>query len=323
MKSRTLKTVLSGVVALVFVFGVAVTAPAAFPEKQINYIICFNPGGQSDVTARVQQKDLAEALGVPVVMQYKVGAGGAVGWTALVRSKRDGYTIAGNNIPHIILQPLMRKNPGYQTDQLVPIYLFETTPIGLAVRNDSPFMTAQDFMDFAEKNKGVITVAGVGTYTGHHITYLQFTDLTGLKLTYIPFTGAAPQVAAFIGGHSTAIFGNSNNLVDHKDKIRVLAMGTEKRFKPFFPDVPTFKELGINMTAGISRGVCAPPDTPADRIAVLEKAFDTVCRGKNFVGKMEEMGFEVNNLGAAEFKAWLDGKKKEYTELLKKLGQIK
>jgi tripartite-type tricarboxylate transporter receptor subunit TctC len=130
-------------------------------------------------------------------------------------------------------------------------------------------------------------------------------------------------VAAFIGGHATAIFGNSNNLVDHKDKIRVLAMGTEKRFKPYFPDVPTFKELGINMTAGISRGVCAPPGTPADRIAVLEKAFDKVCRGKNFVSKMEEMGFEVDNLGAKEFGMWLDSKKKEYTELLKRMGQIK
>ena len=323
MKRKMLRILLSGMVALVFILGVTGAAPAAFPEKQVNYIVCFNPGGQSDVTARVQQKELAEALGVPIVMQYKVGAGGAVGWTALARSKSDGYTIAGNNIPHIILQPLMRKNPGYQTDQLVPIYLFETTPIGLAVRKDSPFKTAQDFMDYAKKNKGVITVAGVGTYTGHHLTYLQFTDLTGLKVTYIPFTGAAPQVAAFIGGHTTAIFGNSNNLVDHKDKIRVLAMGTEKRFKPYFPDVPTFKELGINMTAGISRGVCAPPGTPADRIAVLEKAFDKVCRGKNFVSKMEEMGFEVNHLGAQEFKVWLDGKKKEYTELLRKLKQIK
>lgn len=130
-------------------------------------------------------------------------------------------------------------------------------------------------------------------------------------------------MAAFIGGHATAIFGNSNDLVTHKDKIRVLAMGTEKRFKPFFPDVPTFKELGINMTAGISRGVCVPPGTPKDRIAVLEKAFDKVCRGKNFVSKMEEMGFEVNNLGAKEFGEWLANKEKEYTDLLRKLKQIK
>ena len=100
-------------------------------------------------------------------------------------------------------------------------------------------------------------------------------------------------------------------------------MGTEKRFKPYFPDVPTFKELGINMTAGISRGVCVPPGTPKDRIAVLEKAFDKVCRGKNFVSKMEGMGFEVNNLGAKEFGEWLADKKIEYTDLLRKLKQIK
>lgn len=306
-----------------FTFLFSPTAAAKYPDKPINYIICFNPGGQSDVTARVQQKALEEALGVPVVIQYKVGAGGAVGWAALVRSKADGYTIAGNNIPHIILQPLMRKDPGYTTEQLTPIYLFETTPIGLAVRNDSPFKTAQDFIDYAKKNPGVITVAGVGTYTGHHITYLHFTKLTGTKVMYIPFTGAAPQVAAFIGGHTTAIFGNSNDLVTHKDKIRVLAMGTEKRFAPYFPDAPTFKDMGINMTAGISRGVCGPPGLPEDKITVLEEAFDKVCRGKEFVSKMEEMGFWVDNLKSKEFARWLEEKEKEYTDLLKEMKLLK
>jgi tripartite-type tricarboxylate transporter receptor subunit TctC len=77
------------------------------------------------------------------------------------------------------------------------------------------------------------------------------------------------------------------------------------------------------MTAGISRGVCAPPGTPADRIAVLEKAFDKVCRSKDFVGKMEEMGFEVNHLNAAQFKAYVDAKKKEYTALLRKMKLLK
>jgi tripartite-type tricarboxylate transporter receptor subunit TctC len=320
---RKIKVLLSGITALACIVGLAGFSWAAFPDKPINYIICFNPGGQSDVTARLQQKDLEKALGVSVVVQYRVGAGGAVGWADLVRSKPDGYTIAGNNIPHIILQPLMRKDAGYQTDQLVEIYMFETTPIGLAVRKDSPYKNMKEFLDFAKKNPGVITVAGVGTYTGHHITYLQFTDLTGVKLTYIPFTGAAPQVAAFLGGNAAAIFANSNDLVQHKDKIRVLAMGTEKRFKPYFPDVPTFKELGINMTAGISRGVCAPPGTPPDRIAVLEKAFDKICRSKNFVSKMEQMGFEVNNLNAAQYTKYVAEKKKEYTDLLRKLKMIK
>jgi tripartite-type tricarboxylate transporter receptor subunit TctC len=320
---RRMSRTLLGMAVFILIAGFSGLLWAGFPDQPVTYIIPFNPGGQSDVTARLQQKGLEEALGVSVVIQYKVGAGGAVGWSDLVRSKPDGYTIAGDNIPHIILQPLMRKDAGYETDQLLQIYLFETTPIGLAVRKESPYKNMKEFLDFAKKNPGVITAAGVGTYTGHHIAYLQFTELSGAKLTYIPFTGAAPEVAAFLGGHATAIFGNSNDLVQHKDEIRVLAMGTEKRFKPYFPDVPTFKDLGINMTAGISRGVCAPPGTPADRIAVLEKAFDKVCRSKDFVGKMEEMGFEVNHLNAAQFKAYVDAKKKEYTALLRKMKLLK
>jgi len=267
-----------------------------YPAKSITYIIPFNPGGQSDITAQYQKDDLEKVLGVNIVIKYMPGAGGAVAWSNLVKAKPDGYTICGNNIPHIIVQPLARKNAGYKTDQLVPVYMFETTPIGLAVLKSSPFKTLDDFLAYAKKHPEEITIGGSGTYTGHHLALLQLQKLTGTKFTYIPSTGAAPSVANFLGGHTQALFANSNDLVQHKDKIRILAMGTEKRFKPYFPDVPTFKELGINMTAGIDRGVCVPPETPDNVIKTLEDAFDKVCNGDTFVNKMTELGFLVRHL---------------------------
>ena len=250
------------------------------------------------------------------------GAGGAVAWSNLVKAKPDGYTICGNNIPHIIVQPLARKNAGYKTDQLVPVYMFETTPIGLAVLKSSPFKTLDDFLAYAKKHPEEITIGGSGTYTGHHLALLQLQKLTGTKFTYIPSTGAAPSVANFLGGHTQALFANSNDLVQHKDKIRILAMGTEKRFKPYFPDVPTFKELGINMTAGIDRGVCVPPETPDNVIKTLEDAFDKVCNGDTFVNKMTELGFLVRHLKSKEFKKYIEQKTEEYTQILKDLGVI-
>ena len=251
------------------------------------------------------------------------GAGGAVAWSNLVKAKPDGYTICGNNIPHIIVQPLARKNAGYKTEQLIPVYMFETTPIGLAVLKSSPFKNLNDFLSYAKKHPGEITIGGSGTYTGHHLALLQLEKLTGTKFTYIPSTGAAPSVANFLGGHTQALFANSNDLVQQKDKIRILAIGTEKRFKPFFPDVPTFKELGINMTAGIDRGVCVPPGTPDNIVKTLENAFDKVCNGDTFVNKMTQLGFLVRHLKSKEFKKYIEEKTKEYTQILKDLGVIK
>lgn len=287
-----------------------------FPNKPITYIIPFDPGGQSDLEARRQQPILEQILGVPVVVIYKQGGGGSVGWSELVQSPADGYTIAGNNIPHIILQPLQRKNAGYETQDLEPVALFQTTPIGLAVLKSSPFQTLTDFITYAKTNPGVITVAGSGTWSGHHFAYLQLEKLTGAKVTYIPFTGAAPQVTAFLGGHTTAILANSNDLVQHQDRIRILAIGSAERFAPL-PEVPTFLELGYPMTPSIDRGVCVPKGTPTNRIRVLEEAFLAIANDPAIQKQMLDQGFVPVALGAAEFKNYILEKADELTELIK------
>ncbi|MCK5735941.1 MAG: hypothetical protein KAH21_05655, partial [Spirochaetaceae bacterium] len=136
-----------------------------------------------------------------------------------------------------------------------------------------------------------------------------------------PSTGAAPSVANFLGGHTDALFANSNDLVTHNDDIIVLGLGTEERFT-LLPDAPTFMEQGIDMTAGIDRGVCVPQGTPADVIAVLEDAFRKVCTDPEFMAKMEDMGMVVQNLGAAEYKAYIEKTAAKYEEILKQLGVI-
>jgi tripartite-type tricarboxylate transporter receptor subunit TctC len=292
-----------------------------YPSKQVTYIIPFDPGGQSDITAQYQKADLEEALGVNVLIKHMPGAGGAVAWASLVKTAPDGYTISGNNVPHIIAQPLVRGDAGYETEELEPVYMFQTTPIGLAVLKESEFDTLDDFIDYAKANPGKITVGGSGTHSGHHIALLQLQKLTGAEFTYIPATGAAPSVANFLGGHTMALFANSNDLVQHYDKIRVLAIGTDKRFDAL-PDVPTFKEEGVKMTAGIDRGVCAPPGTPADVIKVLEDAFDVVCKADTFVSKMEELGFVVHNVKSRQFKKYIAEKQEEIETTLRELGEI-
>ncbi|MFA5026400.1 MAG: tripartite tricarboxylate transporter substrate-binding protein, partial [Candidatus Methylomirabilota bacterium] len=149
-------------VALALV-GVAAAGTAGFPSKRITYNICFNPGGESDITARFQEGPLKKILGVDIAINYKIGGGGALCWADLVKTRPDGYTIAGHNLPHTALQPLEMGNAGYKTLDLKSIYYFESTPNLLLVRNDSPYKTLKDFVAGAKQKPGTFTVGGSGT----------------------------------------------------------------------------------------------------------------------------------------------------------------
>lgn len=307
------------ILALVVCLGLALAAPPAFakyPEKPIVYQIPFGPGGQSDLEARRQQPYLEKLLGVKVIVQYKPGGGGSIGWATLVKAKPDGYFISGINIPHIVLQPLARGNAGYKTDQIKPIALFQATPIGLAVLKSSKFKSLKDLVAFAKKNPGAVVCGGSGTWSGHHIAHLQFSKMAGIKMTYIPSKGAAKSVAAFLGGHVQALWANSNDLVQHADKIRVLAFGTEKPF-PNMPKVPTFKSLGYPLLASIDRGAGAPPGTPDAIIKVLEKAFLTIANDPKVKAQMKKEGFVPLAMGSAETKAYIQEKVKVWAPVVK------
>lgn len=290
---------------------------ADYPSKPITYSIPFNPGGQSDLEARRQQPLLENALDTKIVVQYKPGGGGSLGWADLVTQKPDGYFISAINIPHIILQPMARGDAGYTTEQIEPVAFFQATPIGLAVMNSSPFQTLEDLIEHAQKNPGAVILTGSGTWSGHHVANFQFQDMINTQMTYIPQTGAAPAVAALLGGHAQGMWGNSNDLVQHADKIRVLAFATSE---PFFamPDVPTFNSKGYKLLASIDRGVGVPPGTPAERIAVLEKAFLDIANNPEIIETMKKEGYVPLAMGAEESKAYIQEMMKEWAPIVQK-----
>lgn len=288
-----------------------------YPTRQLTYLIPFDPGGQSDVEARRQQSHLSRILGQQVIIDYKVGGGGALGWRELVKSKPDGYVFAGFNIPHTILQPL-QQDVGYKTEQLVPVALFQKTPVGLAVPVNSPYNTLKDFIEAAKKEPGKLTVGGSSFFSGPHFATMLFDKLAGIKLSYVPFTGAAPQVTALLGGHTDAGMTFSNDLVRFKDKLRVLALATDERMSEL-PDVPTFKELGFNLVEAVDRGVIVPPKTPEEVVKKLEKAFLEISANPEIQAEMIKQGFVPVSMGAAESKAYLDKLTAHYKALFKEV----
>lgn len=256
--------------------GLALAAPAFaqdYPSRAIEYIIPFDPGGESDITARLQQPLMEEALGVGVNVRHQPGGGGAVAWSEFQNNAEpDGHEIIGINIPHIVAQPIQRADAGYATEDFDIITWFHLTPHVMVVRADSPFETLDDLLDFARENPQSLTVGGSGTFTGNHLETLRLQELAEVQMTYIPFTGTGPLPAAVLGGHVGAVMSNATLGVQLDGDVRVLAVAAEERLE-IMPDTPTFQELGYDIVGGTYRGVAAPKGTPADRMEILADLF--------------------------------------------------
>ena len=297
------------VVVLIIGIGMLAVASAAqcasregdrYPTKSINYLVVWDPGGQSDRTARLQQPLLEKMLGQKIVIDYKVGGGGAVGWAQFVRSRPDGYSIAGTNLPTIVTQPMLQE-VGYKTDQFLPICDFQYTPLVMAVKKDSPYKSLKDFLAAAKTDPGKRSIGGVALWSITHIMALNLMKEAGIQAQFVPHTGSASLISNILGGHVDVGVFYSDDMVRLKDQVHVLAIATREKF-PGRADVPTFKEQGFDYDAGVSRGVALPTGAPDYALKKLEKAFVEITNSPEYVQTMVSQGFVPRVLNAQQFK---------------------
>lgn len=291
-----------------------------FPDKNIVYQITFSPGGGSDIRARQQQPMLEEMLGVKMLMQYKPGGGGSIGWANLVKQKADGYFMSGINIPHIILQPLARENAGYQTEQIVPVILFQHIPFGLTVLKDSQFQTLEELIAYAKENPGTVTVGGSGTWDATHIAHLQFEEMAGVKMTYVPHKGGKPKQASLLGGHTMVSWFGVSEWLPYGDKVRNLAVGTEEPV-PTNPDLPTFKSKGYDLTSAVYHGVGVPQGTPADVVAKLEATFLKIANDPEVQARKLKDGILPIAMPSADAQVLIKSKVDAWTPIVKQFAK--
>lgn len=265
-------------------------ATAEYPEKPIRYIITFGPGGESDITARLQQPFFKQKFGQDFVIEYKPGGGGAVGWASLNSLPGDGYTIMGVNLPHIVLQP-QQKAVGYKTSDLTMVYWFHYTPDAIVVTKDSEFKTIKDLIAYAKANPGKLTLSGSGKGTAPHLAQVLFDKKAGVKTTYVAFGGTGPSVTALMGKQVKGAMAFTTVAANYPD-TRLLAVAMEKRH-PKFPDVPTFKEVGIDLVSGAYRGIAVPKSTPEPIRKKLSDMIAEINRDPAFKKKMEDGGFAM------------------------------
>ena len=292
-----------------------------FPNKSVNYVIPFGPGGESDITARHQQSFFKDKFDENLVISYKPGGGGALGWAQLNKMRGDGYNIMGINLPHIIIKP-RQKNVGFKTEDIAGVYMFHYTPDAIVVREDSPFNSLQDLINYARNNPGKLTFSGSGKGTANHLAQVRFDTMANVKTTYVSFKGTGKAVTALLGNQVKAEWGYTSVGAKHEGKVKLLAVAMGKRH-PRFPNVPTFKELGFDLVSGAYRGIAVPKSTPEKVRQQLSNAIAAINADDDFRKKMENDGMALINIDYKKYDDFIKKMSDIYIKAAKESGVLK
>ncbi len=305
--------------AILCLLAVPLAQAQTCPDKHINYYQAFPAGGESDLSARHQQIVLKKRCpAIETIIQYKPGAGGGLMWAQMNQLAGDGNNIIGINLPHIVFQP-MEGQVQYKTADVTPVFWFHYTPDALVVPESSPIKTFQDFIKAAKADPGKISLGGSGLNSANHAAHERMNAAFGVKTTYIPYKGTGDMTTAVLGGHIAGAMTYTAFAINNKGKMRALAVAMDKRH-PLLPDVPTFRELGVDWVDGAYRGIGVPKSTPE----AVKKRLSDLWMALNKDPEMKELaaksGFELINVGMAEMAPFMQEKIKLYTEGAKRLG---
>jgi tripartite-type tricarboxylate transporter receptor subunit TctC len=216
------------------------------------------------------------------------------------------------------LQPL-EGQVQYKTEDITPVFWFHYTPDALVVRESSPIKTFQDFIKAAKDEPGKLSLGGSGLNSANHAAHERLDGAFGVKTTYVPYKGTGDMVTAVLGGHLDGAMSYTAFAVNNKGKVRALAVAMEKRH-PLLPDVPTFRELGVDWVDGAFRGIGMPKSTPPEarkRISQLWAALNAEPEMKELADKS---GFELVNVGVETMDAFMKEKTKTYADVAKRMG---
>ena len=299
----------------------ATSSFAQFPDRQINYIIPFVPGGESDIAARLQGKVAVKLAGKDFIVQNKAGAGGALAWGQLNSLPGDGYNVVGTNLPHLILQPLDGQVQ-YKTDDITNVFFFHYTPDALVVSADSPYKTYADLVTAAKADPGKITIAGSGTNSANHMAFQRLETQGKLKMTYVPFKGTGELTSALLGKHVDAAMTYPTYAISNKEKTRMLAVATHARL-PQFPNTPTFKELGYDWVDGAYRGIAVPKSTPEATRKQISDLFLKINTDPEHRKQMQDSGYEQIDITYEKMPEFMKKRAAETMPLAKAMGLVK
>jgi len=301
-------------------------AQDAYPNRPINLIVPFPPGGVADIVARPAADALSRYLKQPVVIENKAGAGGGIGMQYVSKAKPDGYTLL-LALSSISILPeadkVTGRSPMFQLNQFVPIARLTAYPTVLAVRADSPWKTLQDFINDAKKRPGAISYGSSGNYGTMHMPMEMLAQSAGVKLLHVPYTGAGPAVVALLGGNVDALATGPSTVIQHvkAGKVRVLGSWGDKRLASL-PEVPTLKEAGYDAVFFQWSALFAPVGTPEPIIAKLREAAHATATDQAFVAALAAVQTPVQYLDAPELRKFWDEDAKKLAAAVQRVGKL-
>jgi tripartite-type tricarboxylate transporter receptor subunit TctC len=301
-------------------------AQAAWPDKPITMIVPFPPGGVADTVARPVAEALARELGKPVVVENKVGAGGALGIGIAARAPTDGTTVL-LSLSSISILPeadaVLQRKPVYALNQFQPIARFTADPTVLVVRADAPWKTLADFLADAKKRPGALNFGSSGNYGTMHVPMEMLKHSANVQMTHIPYTGAGPAVLALIGGQVDAVASGPSTVLQHikGGKLRALAHWGDKPLASM-PEVPSLKQSGVAIQFAQWSGLFVPTGTPDAVIQKLRAAARKAAVDPQVVAIIGKAGSPIEYLDAPEFQAYWDADAKLMTEAVRQIGKL-
>ena len=310
----------SGALALAWALAASTgLAQTPCPDRNLLYWLAFPPGGETDLAARHQQLVLKKRCpAIDTIVQYKPGAGGGLLWGQMNQMPGDGLNIVGINLPHIVFQPI-EGQVQYRTEDITPVFWFHYTPDILVVPEQSPIKTFADFVQAAKADPGKLSLGGSGLNSANHAAHERMNAAFGVKTTYIPYKGTGDMSVALLGAQIGGAMTYTAWTINNKGKVRGLAVAMEQRH-PLLPDVPTFRELGVDWVDGAYRGIGVPKSTPPEarkRLAELWAALNQDPEMKELAARN---GLELVQVGAEQMPAFMQEKTRLYTESAQRLG---
>jgi len=319
MNRRIASLALALTLSLVSTLAVA----QAWPSKPIKYIVPFAPGGTTDILGRTIADKLSIALGQPVVIENKPGAGGGLGAEFVAKAAPDGYTIMGGTIStHAINASLYKDLPYDPVKNFVPITLIARVPNMLVINPNVPAKNVQELVALLKANPGKYTFASSGNGTSQHLSGELFKIQAGVDMQHIPYKGSPPALQDVMGGQVTMTFDNITTAwpLAKDGKLRAVAVTTAKR-SSIAPDVPTLAEAGLpGYEIGSWQGVFAPAGTPPEIVKRLNAEIVKIINSPDVQQRLSTLGAEPAPNTPEEFAAMVKLEVVKWADVVKKSG---
>jgi tripartite-type tricarboxylate transporter receptor subunit TctC len=305
---------------------IAAAGPAfaqGYPTRPITLIVPYAAGGGNDVMARIVADKMGAALGQPIVVENRGGAGGSIATRAVAHAAADGYTLGLGGTGTLAIDPSLYPNVGYDPRKdFAPIGLIATSALVVLVHPSVPAKTIPELIALAKKEPGKLAFASAGVGSGIHLGAELFASMAGIKLTHIPYKGSAPALTDLLGGHVQIYFSSLPPAIGlvQDGKVRALAVTGPERSK-IFPGLPTVAETGLpGYAAVLHYGIVAPAGTPKPVVARLAAALRAAIASPDVATKIATDGAEIMGMTPEEYAADIDREEAKWSEVVRRSG---